>query len=98
MSTRLTRVAATALVSGLASLALAGPAQALMAHDPEVGGIIRADNNTGLTTPSKTPAPVADEEDTPWTQLGIGALGGLALAGAGIAAASRVRHRQSVTT
>jgi hypothetical protein len=97
MSNRVTRVAATALVSGLASLALAGPAQALMAHDPEVGSIVRADNNTGLTTPSETPAPVA-EEDTPWMELGIGALGGLALAGVGIAAASRVRHRQSVTT
>lgn len=97
MSTRFTRVAATALVSGLASLALAGPAQALMAHDPEVGGIIRADNNTGLTTPSQTPTPAADE-DTPWMELGIGALGGLALAGVGITAASRVRHRQSVTT
>lgn len=98
MSTRLTRVAATALVSGLASLALAGPAQALLAHDPEVGGIVRADNNTGLTTPPKTPAPVASEDETPWMELGIGALGGLALAGAGMAAASRVRHRQSVTT
>jgi hypothetical protein len=98
MSTSLRRVAATAVVSGLASLAFAGPAQALMAHDPEVGSIVRADNNTGLTTPSRTPTPVAAEEDTPWMELGIGALGGLALAGVGIAAASRVRHRQSVTT
>jgi hypothetical protein len=98
MTNRVTRIAATALVSGLASLALAGPAQALMAHDPEVGGIVRADNNTGLTVPAKTPAPTAAEDDTPWMELGIGALGGLALAGVGIAAASRVRHRQSVTT
>jgi hypothetical protein len=98
MPTSLRRVAATAVVSGLASLAFAGPAQALLAHDPEVGSIVRADNNTGLATPSQTPAPVATEEDTPWMELGIGALGGLALAGVGIAAASRVRHRESVTT
>jgi hypothetical protein len=97
MSARLTRVATSALVTGLASLALAGPADAMMTHDPDLGSIVRADNNTGLSTPSEVPAPATDE-DTPWIQLGIGALGGLALAGAGMAAASRVRHRQSVTT
>jgi hypothetical protein len=43
------------------------------------------------------PAPATDE-DTPWIELGIGALGGLALAGAGTAAAMSVRRRQSVTT
>lgn len=97
MSRRLTRVASTALVTGLASLVLAGPADALLAHDPDAGSQLRADNNTGLSTPSKLPAPATDE-DTPWMELGIGALGGLALAGAGTAAAMSVRRRQSVTT
>ena len=97
MSTRITRVATTALVAGLASLALAGPADALMTHDPDLGGTVLADNNTGV--PSKqAPATSSDDGETPWTELGIGALGGLALAGAGTAAAMRVRHRHTVPT
>jgi hypothetical protein len=98
MSRHLTRAVSTALVTGLASLVLAGPADALMAHDPDLGGTLRADNNTGLSTPSKAPAPATDDGGTPWIELGIGALGGLALAGAGTAAAIRLRHRQTVTT
>lgn len=86
MTRHLTRVATTALLSGLASLVLAGPADALLVHDP------------GLTTSTRTPAPVADDGGTPWLELGIGALGGLALAGAGTAATGRVRHRRSVPT
>lgn len=97
MSIRMTRAAGAALVAGLASLALAGPADAMMTHDPEPGASVRADNNTGVATSPSSPAPAA-EEDTPWMELGIGALGGLALAGAGMAAAGRVRHRQTVTT
>ena len=95
MSRHLTRVASTALVTGLASLVLAGPADALLAHDPDVGSTLHADDNTGLSTPSRLPASTTDNGD-PWMELGIGALGGLALAGAGIATASRLRHRQSV--
>jgi hypothetical protein len=98
MSQHITRVVTAALVTGLASLVLAGPADALLAHDPDVGGSVLADNNTGLSAPSKVPAPVTDDGGTPWTELGIGALGGLALAGAGTAAAIRIRGRHAVTT
>jgi hypothetical protein len=96
MSTRITRVATTAVVAGLASLVLAGPADALMTHDPDLDGTILADNNTGV--PEQVPSTSSDDGDTPWTQLGIGALGGLVLAGAGTAAAIRVRHRHTVPT
>lgn len=98
MSRHLTRLAATAIVTGLASLVLAGPADALLAHDPDAGGQLRADNHPGLSTPSQVPAAATDEDTTPWMELGIGALGGLALAGAGTAAAVSVRRRSSVST
>jgi hypothetical protein len=97
MSDRITRVATTTVVAGFASLALAGPADALLTHDPDVSGTVLADNHTGVP-PRQAPATSSDDGGTPWTELGIGALGGLALAGAGTAAAVRVRHRHTVPT
>lgn len=80
----ITRITSIGLVTGFASLALAMPAEAK--DVPDGGGPIN-------------PSPIATvEEGTPWMEIGIGALGGLALAGAGVAAAQSVRHRQAVPT
>ena len=80
------RITSAGLVAGFASLAFAVPAEA---RDVPDGG--------GPVNPTYVPsAPVS--EGTPWMEIGIGALGGLALAGAGIAAAQSVRHRQTVPT
>ena len=81
----ITRIASVGLVTGFASLALAVPAEAQEIPD---GG--------GPVSPTAVPTePVS--EGTPWMEIGLGALGGLALAGAGIAAAQSVRHRQAVS-
>lgn len=81
----ITRITSVGLVSCFASLAFALPAEA---RDVPDGG--------GPVFPY-TPTPTV-EEGTPWMEIGIGALGGLALAGAGVAAAQSVRHRQAVPT
>jgi len=82
----ITRITTVGLVTGFASLALAVPAQA---QDIPDGG--------GAVSPTAVPSdPVS--EGTPWMEIGIGALGGLALAGAGVAAAQTVRNRQAVPT
>lgn len=83
----LTRLATSALVTGFASLALAGPASAVEAPDPEVGGLV-----------NPTPGTPAADSDGNWMEIGVGALAGLALAGAGVAAAAGVRHRHAVPT
>jgi hypothetical protein len=79
------RLATTALVTGFASLALAAPASALEAPDPEIGNAV-----SGSSTASTT------SEDGNWMEISLGALGGLAIAGAGIAAVAGVRHRNAV--
>lgn len=81
----ITRITSVALVSGFAGLAFAVPAQAR--EIPDGGGAV---NPT-------SPGPTVSEE-TPWAEIGLGALGGLALAGAGVAAAQSVRNRQAVPT
>lgn len=79
------RLATTALVTGFASLALAAPASALEAPDPEIGNAVSG-NSTATTS----------SEDGNWMEISLGALGGLAIAGAGIAAVAGVRHRNAV--
>lgn len=81
----ITRITSVGLVTGFASLAFAVPAEAR--EVPDGGGPINP------TSPS-----VTVEEGTPWMEISLGALGGLALAGAGVAAAQSVRHRQAVPT
>lgn len=81
----LRRLATTALVTGIAGLALAAPASALEAPDPEVGNAVSG-SSTATTT----------SEDGNWMEISLGALGGLAIAGAGIAAVAGVRHRNAV--
>jgi hypothetical protein len=83
----ITRITSVGIVTGFASLAFAVPAEA---RDIPDGG--------GPTTVSTPRPPVEVDEGTPWMEIGIGALGGLALAGAGVAAAQSVRHRQAVPT
>ena len=80
----ITRLATTAVVTGFASLALAAPAGALEAPDPEAG-------NAVAPAPSTT-----STDDGNWMEISLGALGGLGIAGAGIAAVAGVRHRNAV--
>jgi hypothetical protein len=83
----ITRLAGAALVTGISTLALAGPASALEAPDPEIGGLVDTGGSTATTT-----------DDSNWMEISIGAVAGLALAGAGVAAATQVRHRHAATT
>lgn len=80
------RVATTTLVSGLAGVALAVPAAAVEAPDP-AGGLVPAPSVPG----SGAPAPDAG---IPWTELGLGALGWLALVGVGLAGSRRQEHQE----
>jgi hypothetical protein len=82
----LTRLATTAIATGFAGLAFAAPASAFEAPDPELGNIV----SPGPSTTSS--------EDSNWLEIGLGAAGGLVLAGAGIAAVAGVRHRSAVPT
>jgi hypothetical protein len=81
------RLATTALVTGFASLALAAPASALEAPDPEIGNIVSPSSSSTTST-----------DDGNWMEISLGALGGLVIAGAGIAAVVGVRHRNAVPT
>ena len=80
-----TRLATTVVVTGCASLVLAAPAGASEPPDPEAGDIV-----------PPTASSTAAEEG--WVEISIGALGGLVIAGAGIAAASGVRQRDILPT
>jgi len=82
--TRITRLAATTVATGIASLAFAAPAVAMESNNPGSSG------TPGVPTSSSS-------DETPWMEITIGALGGLALAGAGVAAAQSVRHRHAVS-
>lgn len=78
------RLATTALVTGFASLAFAGPASALVAPEPDLGNIVAPSQSTSTA------------DDNNWMEISLGALGGLAIAGAGIAAVAGVRRRSTV--
>lgn len=77
------KVTASAFAAGLASLALASPAQAQQPPAPGDSGV------TGTVSTSGT------SEETGWNvgQLAAGAAGGIVLAGAGAAAVAGVRRR-----
>ena len=86
-SSSLTRLAAGVLVTGVAGVAFAAPAGAVNAINPDTGNAVQEQ------------APVADSgDDGNWAEIGLGALGGLVLAGAGVAAATGVRRRSAVPT
>jgi hypothetical protein len=79
------RIAGPTVATGFAALAFAAPASALEAPDPDTGGLV--------PIPS---APATTSSDNTWLELGIGAAGGLVIAGAGVAAAAGIRHRHVV--
>jgi hypothetical protein len=79
------RIAGTAVATGLAGLSFAAPATAMQVGDPGQGATVQPSGGSTST-------------DDPWMEITLGALGGLVLAGAGVAAASGVRHRQTATT
>jgi hypothetical protein len=83
------RLAGAAVVSGVAGIALATPATAMVdpAPPPNADGV----GFSGGATSSSS-------DDGPWLEIGIAAVGGLALAGAGIAASSAARRRSLAHT
>lgn len=99
MTTRTaSRLAAAAVVSGVAGLALATPAAAMV--DPAPPPVSEAGyqhTQHGGTVP-QTPigSTTVTDDDSPWAEIAVAALGGVALAGVGIAASVAVRRR-SVT-
>ncbi len=74
--TRLAAAASTMAPAALTSIGLATPAQAALAPEPDTGG--------GPAAVSAITSPV--ESRTDWRQVGLGAVGGLALAAAGAVA------------
>ena len=85
------RLGTTTLVSGLAGVALAVPAAAVEAPDP-AGGLAPAPSVPGAGAPGAgAPAP---DVGIPWTELGLGALGWLALVGVGLAGSRRQEHQE----
>ena len=86
------RIAISATMGAVATLALATPASAEHVTDPPAGSAGSA--TTATQNPTITPSPSSGTE---WQALPVatGALGGLALAGAGVAAAAGVRRRRS---
>lgn len=88
MTTRsLTRLAAASVVTGVAGIALATPASAMVDPAPNGAG----SSSTPSTTSSAT-------DDSPWAEIGVAVVGGVALAGVGIAAGSAVRRRSLAHT
>lgn len=82
------RIATTAVVTGVAGLALAAPAAAMVdpAPPPNADGSSLS-GGTSTTT-----------DDSPWAEISVAVLGGLALAGAGIAGSAAVRRRNLAHT
>lgn len=82
------RLAGAAVVTTVAGVALATPAAAMVdpAPAPNPDGV-------GLSGGNAT-----SSDDGPWLEIGIAAVGGLALAGAGIAASSAARRRSLAHT
>jgi hypothetical protein len=86
---KLFALAGSAIVAGVAGVALAAPAGALEAPDP---------GNGDLVFPQGTTASTTSTDDNQWMEIGLGALGGLAIAGAGVAAATGLKRRNTVPT
>lgn len=86
MATKFTKFASAALVTGAASIALASPAAAEHPNNP-LGG--------GPGTPTVTESTIAADPGWEVAQVATGALGGLALAGAGVAVVAGLRRHQS---
>jgi hypothetical protein len=90
MTTRsLTRLAAASIVTGVAGIALATPAVAMVDPAPQPVG-----NGSSLPQSPATSA----EDDSPWAEIGVAAVAGVALAGVGIAGTAAVRRRSVAHT
>ena len=76
----ITRLAAGAVVTGIATLAIAAPASAAFPKDPTGGSVFPT-------------SPTVVDEGWQWYEIAGGALGGIALAGGGVAAAAGLRRR-----
>ncbi|MFG1820696.1 hypothetical protein ACGFIF_43555 [Kribbella sp. NPDC049174] len=81
-----TRIAAIAATIGIAGLPLTIAAPASAINKPEPGGPVQAE-------PLAPPAD-SDDGNLDLAQLGAGTLGGIALTGAGFAAAARLRRHK----
>jgi hypothetical protein len=86
---KLLALAGSAIVTGVAGVAFATPAGALEAPDPGNGDLVFDQGTTATTTST---------DDSQWLEIGLGALGGLAIAGAGVAAAVGMKRRSTVPT
>jgi hypothetical protein len=82
------RLTTTAVVTGVAGLALATPAAAMVDPAPPPNP-----NGTSVSGDSGTAT-----DDTPWLEISAAVLGGLAIAGVGIAASAAVRRRSVAPT
>jgi hypothetical protein len=84
-----TRLASAAVVTGVATLAFAAPASAIKPIEPAPD---RESSSAGAG--SVTPVPAPAPEGTSWDLLPVatGALGGVAVAGAAVAAAAGLRR------
>ena len=87
--------AAAAVVSGVAGLALATPAAAMVdpAPPPASEVTLQHTQHGGSLTQTPTVPVSVTEEDSPWAEIGVAALGGLAIAGVAIGASVAVRRR-----
>lgn len=100
MTSRARHAAAVAVATGVATLALAAPAAGMVdqAPPPTFADTLRhtqhVPSGTGLTSLPARPVPVA-EQGTPWGEIAVAALGGVALAGAAIGAGAAVRRRSA---
>lgn len=87
-TTSILALASAAAVTGVTTLALAGPAAAQHVADPRGGGV----HGTKMVVTTDNPA----NTESDWLPIGAGAVGGLALAGAGVALVGvERRHRHN---
>jgi hypothetical protein len=86
--------AAAAVVSGVAGLALATPAAAMVdPAPPPASEVIQHTQHGGSLTETPTVPTSVTEDDSPWAEIGVAAVGGLAIAGVAIGASVAVRRR-----
>ena len=92
--------AAAALITGVAGLAFATPAAAMVdpAPPPASEVTLQHTQHGGSVTQTPTVPTSVTEDDTPWAEIGVAALGGLAIAGVAIGASVAVRHRSVAHT
>ena len=86
-TTSILALASAAAVTGVTTLALASPAAAQHVADPRGGGV----HGSKLVVTTDSPA----NTESDWLPIGVGAVGGLTLAGAGVALVGVGRHRHN---